>query len=65
MQTIKKRIKLAIDVHPIYDPEDTPFATCWQVDEEQAPAKALKATRHYVELEVDTNIDMPALRVSV
>lgn len=65
MQTITKKIKLAIDVHQINDPSDTPFATAWQIDDEAPPPKALKATRHFLEIEVDTNIDMPTLRVSV
>ena len=65
MQTITKKIKLALDVYPINDPDDVPFATAWQIDDEPPPPKAKTTTRHYVELEVDTNIDMPALRVSV
>ncbi len=66
MQTITKKIKIALDVHQIYDPNDTPFVTCWQVEEETPiPPKAKQATRHFLEIEVSTNIDMPQLRVSV
>ncbi len=66
MQTITKKVKIAVDVHEIHDPNDIPFVTCWQVEEETPiPPKALRVTRHYLEIEVDTNIDMPTLRVSV
>jgi len=65
MQTITKKIKIALDVYPISDPNDVPFATAWQIDDDPPPPKARNITRHFLELEVETNIDMPALRVSV
>lgn len=65
MQTITKKIKIAIDVHQIFDPNDSPFFTCWAIEEETpVPPKALKATRHYLEIEVDAAIDLPKFSAS-